>query len=375
MTSADNSDVWVIAFDGGCLRCGTLSRELVSVSNGKLVARDLGDEEVRVWRASTLGPGAPWLPTLLRVRGGKVDAWTGALLAARLALLLGPTRSREALKLLRKDQQLVGAVDPGRRRFLKTAAGTMFGAGALGSVAATEVQAKSQPQGPRSLHPTSQGSSMRQQRVRAIVLRSQEWRRSNAALASAGSKFHPDSTIVQASGGRYAAAYMTWLGRGRSLTATYVVDVAGGKVLYERRIDMMPGNRQRVEIAVHDNGDSSLDGYVDSDNGQVFLRNKHGVSIYRGSVDLQTGALVPAPGFGLVAVPSRGEGQVNTDLFGFDLCETAVTALCGTGGGAACYGVCVGLGFVAGAAGLACAAVCGTVAALGCAGAVNAICD
>ncbi|WP_257162113.1 hypothetical protein [Corynebacterium cystitidis] len=55
-------------------------------------------------------------------------------------------------------------------------------------------------------------------------------------------------------------------------------------------------------------------------------------------------------------------------------CEWGVGALCGTGGAATCYGVCLGLGFVNGLAGLGCASVCGLIGALGCTGATNAIC-
>ncbi|WP_353959226.1 halocin C8-like domain-containing protein [Corynebacterium auris] len=55
-------------------------------------------------------------------------------------------------------------------------------------------------------------------------------------------------------------------------------------------------------------------------------------------------------------------------------CEWGVGALCGTGGAAGCYEVCLGLGFVNGLAGLGCASVCGLIATLGCAGATNAIC-
>lgn len=55
-------------------------------------------------------------------------------------------------------------------------------------------------------------------------------------------------------------------------------------------------------------------------------------------------------------------------------CEWGVGALCGTGGAAGCYGICLALGFVSGWAGLGCATVCGLIGALGCTGATNAIC-
>lgn len=55
-------------------------------------------------------------------------------------------------------------------------------------------------------------------------------------------------------------------------------------------------------------------------------------------------------------------------------CEWFVTALCGTGGGAGCYGICVALALTSGWGGLGCAAVCGLIASLGCAGATKTIC-
>lgn len=55
-------------------------------------------------------------------------------------------------------------------------------------------------------------------------------------------------------------------------------------------------------------------------------------------------------------------------------CEWFVGALCGTGGGAGCYGVCAALALTTGWGGLGCAAVCALIASLGCVGATKAIC-
>lgn len=48
------------------------------------------------------------------------------------------------------------------------------------------------------------------------------------------------------------------------------------------------------------------------------------------------------------------------------ICEWAVAALCGTGGGIGCYGACIALGLVNGPGGIGCAAVCALIASLGC---------
>lgn len=55
-------------------------------------------------------------------------------------------------------------------------------------------------------------------------------------------------------------------------------------------------------------------------------------------------------------------------------CEWAVGALCGTGGGAACYGTAAGLGITTGVGGFALATVCSLISSLGCTAATNKIC-
>lgn len=62
----------------------------------------------------------------------------------------------------------------------------------------------------------------------------------------------------------------------------------------------------------------------------------------------------------------------NVQTFGF--CEAAMAALCGTGGGAACYGTCGIKAIATKIGGLACAIVCGLISSLGCYGATVKIC-
>lgn len=309
------------------------------------------------------------------MRGETVKAWSGARLAPRLARLLGPARSWRVLRLLGADQPLTGAASPERRRFLKTAAGTVLASGVLGGAAATASAKDPSQSGGSAPSSASTGTSAQQEKARAIVLRSEEWRRSNAALTSAGSRFRQGLTIIQASENRYAAVYMTWLGRGHSMSATYLVDAVGGTVVHERTVDITSAGGSRAGLAVRDNGASNLEGSVDSKSREVLFRSPDGVPLYRGNVDPKTGTLVAAPGFGSVAIPPPSDGQVNTNLFGISLCEFAVGALCSTGGGASCFGVCIALGTVAGPAGLGCASICAFIAFLGCAGAVEAICE
>jgi halocin C8-like bacteriocin domain-containing protein len=55
-------------------------------------------------------------------------------------------------------------------------------------------------------------------------------------------------------------------------------------------------------------------------------------------------------------------------------CEWAMAALCGTGGGLACYLLAVSLGITTGLGGLALAVICGLIAALGCYAATIYVC-
>lgn len=72
----------------------------------------------------------------------------------------------------------------------------------------------------------------------------------------------------------------------------------------------------------------------------------------------------------------RGNGEnANTDEFStFGFCEYAVGALCGTGGGVACYALAGALGITTGVGGVSLAAVCALVGSVGCTAATNQIC-
>lgn len=75
------------------------------------------------------------------------------------------------------------------------------------------------------------------------------------------------------------------------------------------------------------------------------------------------------------AMSATGDAIVGpSSVQALGVCEWAVGALCGTGGGVACYFVCIGLGLVSGPGGVGCAAACALVGSLGCIGATNAIC-
>lgn len=383
MKPTNSSDHWVLALDGTCTACSGVGREVGRLASDTVAIRDLRDPEVAAWRAEASGSGASWTPTLLLFSGDSVKAWTGISMAARLARLIGPSRAWKVAELLGGEQQgVVHTVSPERRRFLalfpKALAGAVIASGALGSTALADtgaVPGSGQRDLLRGKKPVSTGSPSEMSKAKAAVFRSSEWQNSNRSLAADGSMFDPGTVITHVYGPQYAAVYMTWLGRQHAMTATYLVDLGERKVVHERRVDMTAGTDSRVNLMVMENDRANLKGYLEPQSGEVVIQGGDAGTLFKGRIDPSNGAITPASGYNSIPAASGDAGGVRADLFGLDLCETAVTALCGTGGGFACYGVCVGLGFVSGFAGLACAGICGLIAALGCAGAVEEICN
>ena len=122
---------WVLGFDGDCLTCRQLAEEVARLANGRLAVRSLREPEVVAWRARALGADAPWAPTLLRVQGARVEAWTGRRLAWHLARLLGPSR---ALALAERLVALNGASRPATASVTRRGFLGKLGAAALAAV-------------------------------------------------------------------------------------------------------------------------------------------------------------------------------------------------------------------------------------------------
>ncbi|MGX1565590.1 bacteriocin fulvocin C-related protein [Streptomyces sp. NPDC055506] len=128
---------WILAFDASCCKCSKVAQQVQQSSGDKLDIKPLSDPEVTAWRTQALGDNAPFAPTLISVEeGGRVRAWTGFALAARLPRLLGPSttlRLLAALGALRKGTAAPadkgGSSGMGRGQFLRLA-----GAGAVAAL-------------------------------------------------------------------------------------------------------------------------------------------------------------------------------------------------------------------------------------------------
>ncbi|THV30201.1 bacteriocin fulvocin C-related protein [Glycomyces paridis] len=89
---------WIMAFDASCGSCRTIAAAVEEACGDKLEVKPLRSDQVEAWRRKAFGAEAPFEPTLLRVRGGRVRAWTGKPMALQLARRLGP---RDTIRLLR----------------------------------------------------------------------------------------------------------------------------------------------------------------------------------------------------------------------------------------------------------------------------------
>lgn len=135
---ADSNEVrWILGFDGWCLSCTALARQLEALSDGRLTARSLREPEVQAWRAQTLGADAPWTPALFAVGDGRVRAWRRLGMAWRLSRLLGPGKMWQIARLLGESGVSTdGATNPARRQFVKTVGGAAFGLAILQGIKA-----------------------------------------------------------------------------------------------------------------------------------------------------------------------------------------------------------------------------------------------
>lgn len=102
-----------------------------------------------------------------------------------------------------------------------------------------------------------------------------------------------------------------------------------------------------------------------------------GPSVFSGRIELE-GNIEPASSSDAAALSlaqrSTRQPAAPPDLFGFNWCDWAVGALCATGGGAGCYGLCLALGLVSGPSAIGCAAACALIGFLGSAAATYYIC-
>jgi len=129
---------WILAFDATCALCKEVSRRVEQASAGCLEVLPLAHRDVQQWRTQALGRSAPWAPTLLKVEGTRVRAWTGVRMGPRLAIRLGPRRTVCVLRALgdperdvQSDVNLAEGPRIGRRGMFRLSAGAGIAAALL----------------------------------------------------------------------------------------------------------------------------------------------------------------------------------------------------------------------------------------------------
>ncbi|SDS60235.1 bacteriocin fulvocin C-related protein [Jiangella sp. DSM 45060] len=124
---------WILAFDASCGTCREISAAVARAAEDRLEVLPLRHPDVEGWRRRAGDP--EWAPTLLRVDGDEVRAWTGARLAVPLARRLGPRTSAAVLRALGRLRREAagrpldrsGTLD--RAGFLRLGAGAVVAAG------------------------------------------------------------------------------------------------------------------------------------------------------------------------------------------------------------------------------------------------------
>jgi hypothetical protein len=90
----------VLGFDAGCMTCGGLAKRIEDRVGDRIEVRSLNDPAMDHWRREAFGEDAPWAPTLVEVEHGKVRAWTGVRMGARLSRVLGPVATWRMMQVL-----------------------------------------------------------------------------------------------------------------------------------------------------------------------------------------------------------------------------------------------------------------------------------
>jgi hypothetical protein len=90
----------VLGFDAGCMTCSELARRIEERVGNNIEVLSLNDPAMDHWRREAFGGDAPWAPTLVEVDHGKVRAWTGVRMGARLSRVLGPVATWRMMQVL-----------------------------------------------------------------------------------------------------------------------------------------------------------------------------------------------------------------------------------------------------------------------------------
>lgn len=256
----DRGDKLVLGFDAGCARCSELARRIEERVGGRLEVRSLHDPQVEQWREMALGKEAPWAPTLIEVRDGKVRAWTGTMMGVRLGSALGLVSTWQILQALGEFREASrgdasanhrAQMAPGisRGQFLKGLGGVAVAVSLMGSTGISQAALA------RVSSSLTKGTPSQRAVVKKVVRSSTQFKNLERELRQSFEFGHAEFVFDE----EWQLAVLsvpTKSVNGNGAAASFFVELQDRQVSYYRHLVSESGGTDRYEVTVYENGES-----------------------------------------------------------------------------------------------------------------------
>jgi hypothetical protein len=380
-------ETWILAYNNACGACTDMARQIEALAEGRLTVRSLRAPEVRAWRQRTLGPQAPWTPTLLRVEGERVRAWIHGGMVWQLARLLGPGKMVPIARLLAEaDAPTEQPRSPQRRRFVKSVGGAALAVTLLSGIEVltprtVAAQSTAKPRRPDQFmhHLTRdgqlEGAGATDEQIRGYLATAKQSEHYRQFVAGLEPDFAMDTQATVWSLGDQVSVAIPTLYRGqqsdsgfaaildrkRGTIATVVARVST-PVASGQRMRMWHDGRQIADVTVDGDG-TAVGGWVRRGGGHGAADNVTGQNFMaQGRAAYADYLREFRSNFGGVGAASGG-GVIALDISGADLYNCVNTCLSSQGVP----------GYILIGISIACAVACIGTAGLGCAICIGAL--
>jgi halocin C8-like bacteriocin domain-containing protein len=189
-----------------------------------------------------------------------------------------------------------------------------------------------------------------------------------ASKEAAGVPYAYDRAVVQVHATK-AVVQAVAPGMKQATSTVFIVDLAQRTVLAARSIQFAKQASGRIAMSIADGKTTRFRGAINPQTGRLSA-----LPSYARVLSKAGSTRAHAVGCRAAKARTAAAGHSTQVATAAGICEWAVAALCGTGGGIGCYGACIALGLVNGPGGIGCAAVCALIASLGCTEATHKIC-
>lgn len=382
-TSFPSGEKLILGFDAGCMACSDIAGRIEAVVGDKLEVRSLHDPQVAYWRRQSLGEDAPWAPILIEVKDGKVKAWPGMRMGARLSLSLGITGTWKLLRALGETKAAGGVEESSangstagvtRAQLLKGGlAGAVVGVGALSGTNLLASRADAVENNPGTAlanQPISVGTPEEQDRAKSIVRSSGAYERlateQSRALGNLGASEEAPLDLDQATVfvyGQYASVLASSLNPKRNIIATFIVDLSRETLGNVRTVEITPiSGGQEAQVVFQENF-RDLKKFSRVVLGQDYMvENGRRMSYDEGFDEIKK-----------VKAERASDAEYQLQSF----CSNAINLLAGPAVSAASCGIACSIAGLAtlSIGGLACAAVCSIILAVGADQAALCVCE